>query len=74
MTTRDRYSAIERIRSTRNPLHQNRLSVLVFGLNDVQRSPLRGVGARLIPKSAQSCIFGCGGYWENVGGHLIWSL
>ena len=67
VTIRGGYVAIKHTRVTPNPLHQDGLSVLVLRLNDSQRSPLRGGGARLIPKS---CIFGCGGCPRDVERHL----
>lgn len=71
ITSRGRYFAIECVRSTLNPLHQDRLSGLVFGLNDSLGNPLRGVGARLIPKSVYGRISGCGGWSGDVWRHLV---
>lgn len=51
ITSRGRYFARECVRLTLNPLHQDRLSCFVFGFNDSLGNPLRGLGARLIPKS-----------------------
>ena len=68
-----RHFAIECIWSTLDPLHQDGLSALVFGLNCSQCGPLQGSGPRLVPKSSWSHLLGCGRRCGNVGGRSLCS-